>query len=296
MKCLYYPGCSQKATASVYEQALMAIAPHLGLELSELDDWNCCGATLVPAVNKVLALSLSARNLALAERQQGDAVLLTPCPSCSLNLTKAHETLTERNARTEKVRHALAQGGLEYKGGVKVRHLLEFLLNTVGLERIRAAIKKPLSGLRVAPYYGCQVVRPHTVGDDPSNPQNLEKLITALGAEPAPFPMRTACCGGALVATQPDVGDRLVGSILDSIHRAEATAIVTPCSLCQVTLEMAARRREPRAKRLPTLNIAQLVGLALGLDEKEIGIGRLLVPRASLKALQAVRTGTQASM
>jgi heterodisulfide reductase subunit B len=287
MKCLYYPGCSQKATARGYEEALLQVAPLLGLELTEIDDWNCCGASLVPAVDQVLAVSLSARNLALAEKA-GDLVI-TPCPSCKLNLNKAHEVLTHGGPLADEVRAALAAAGLRYDGGVRTRHLLEVLLAGAGAESLQAAVKKPLAGMRVAPYYGCQIVRPHAHGDDAANPQNLERVITAVGAEAVPFALRTACCGGALVATRPDVGDRLCRDVLASIRTAGATAIVTPCSLCQVTLEMAQRKHRREAPVLPTLNLGQLVGLALGVDPDALGMNRLLAPRACVRALAEAR-------
>ena len=292
MKCLYYPGCSQKATARGYEEALLQVAPRLGVELTEIDDWNCCGASLVPAVNKVLALSLSARNLALAERA-GDTVI-TPCPNCNLSLNKAHDVLVRGGPLADEVRAALAAGGLTYDGGVRTRHLLEVLVAGAGSDAIRANVSTPLGGLRVAPYYGCQVVRPHARGDDPGDPQNLERVIAAVGAEVAPFPLRTTCCGGTLVATRPDVGDRLCGDLLASIRASGATVIVTPCSLCQVTLEMAQRRGRRSAPVLPTLNLGQLVGLALGVDTRALGIGRLLAPRACLRALTAPRPAAPA--
>jgi heterodisulfide reductase subunit B2 len=288
MKCLYYPGCSQKATARCYEEALLQVAPKLGLELTEIDDWNCCGASLVPAVNQVLALSLAARNLALAERAGGDLVI-TPCPSCNLNLNKAHDLLTHGGPRASQVREALAAGGLSYAGGVKTRHLLEVLVAGAGLESLGAAVTKPLAGVKVAPYYGCQLVRPYAPGDDQGNPQNLERVVTALGAEVAPFALRTACCGGALVATRPELGDKLCGDVLASIRAAGANAIVTPCSLCQVTLEMAQRKHRRDAAVLPTLNLGQLVGLALGIDADALGLNRLMAPRACVRALVEAR-------
>jgi heterodisulfide reductase subunit B len=288
MKAFYYPGCSQKATARCYEEALLQVAPKLGIELTEIDDWNCCGASLVPAVNKVLAYSLAARNLALAERQ-GAELVITPCPSCNLNLTKAHELLTQGGPLAAEVRAALAAGGLSYAGGVRTLHLIEVLVRGAGLESVRAAVTKPLAGVKVAPYYGCQLVRPFAPGDDADHPQNLERVIAAVGAEVAPFALRTACCGGALVATRPEVGDKLCTDVLASIRAAGATAIVTPCSLCQVTLEMAQRKHRREAAVLPTLNLGQLVGLALGVDPDALGMNRLLAPRACVRALAAAR-------
>jgi heterodisulfide reductase subunit B len=284
MKYLYYPGCSQKATSRACDEALTAVAPKLGIELEELDDWNCCGATAVPAVSKLLALSLSARNLALAEsRGKGQPVdLMTPCPNCWMSLAKAHEVLTGSSPEAAKVRSALAEGGYSYEGRVKVRHLLDVLVNDVGMERLKGAATKALAGLKVAPYYGCQVVRPKPAGgDDPYDPQNLEKLIEALGGTVAAFPMKTACCGGALVATRDELGRKMSWSILQSIDEAGADLIVTPCSMCQVTMEVVQVRGTGRPAGMrdrATINLAQLLALALGVSEERAGLQRSLIP------------------
>ncbi|MBN2494065.1 MAG: CoB--CoM heterodisulfide reductase iron-sulfur subunit B family protein [Deltaproteobacteria bacterium] len=298
MKALYYPGCSQKATARGYEESLLAICPEIGLELEELDDWNCCGTTTVVAVNKVLALSLSARNLVLAERR--GRVLVTPCPSCWLSLTKAHNLLTDPDGGelARQVRESLAAGGYEYKGTVEIRHLLELLVDEVGPERIQQRAGRPLAGLKVAPYYGCQVVRPYAAGgDDPDDPQHLETLIRATGADVADFALRSSCCGGILVATRPEVCYRMSGEILDAIRRAEANLIVTPCNLCQVTLETVQRKTRKllgEKMRLPILNITQLVGMAMGIDFDTLGIDRCLVPKRCLREMDKKRAGAQA--
>jgi heterodisulfide reductase subunit B len=283
---LYYPGCSQKATARGYEESLLAVASTLGIELKEIPDWNCCGATAVIAVNKVLSQALAARNLALAE-PLGQTVV-TPCPSCSLCLNKANHVLEEGGPLAEKVTSALEAGGLSYRGKVRVRHLLDVLINDVGTEEIKSKVKSPLAGVRIAPYYGCQIVRPMCEGDSADAPQNLEQLIGAVGGEPASFPLATACCGGALAVTRADVGQKMCTDILRSIKAAEAQLVVTPCSLCQVTLDMAQTRSKKllgERMRLPIVTPSQLIGLALGLTPKQLGLNRLLTPKKCLRAL-----------
>jgi heterodisulfide reductase subunit B len=288
---LYYPGCSQKATSRAYEESLVSIAGELGIELVELEDWNCCGTTTVMSVNKVLALSLAARNLALAEVQAeaaGATDLVTPCPSCWLSLYKAQHALGDGGEDGKRVRASLEAGGYAYRGTVQPRHLLEVLVNEVSPEVIRERAGSPLQGLKVAPYYGCQVLRPYTVGDDQAHPQNLEKIIRATGAEVAEFPLQAACCGGTLVATRPEVGYQMTADILRAIERAGADLVVTPCNLCQVTLEVV-QRKTPKylghKTRLPILAVTQLVGLAMGKSVKELGLQRSLNARRCLRRM-----------
>jgi len=279
MKYLYYPGCSQKGTSRSYEESLFAVLSKLDIEFEELDDWNCCGTTTVISVNKVLSLTLAARNLALA-RPTG-LPLITPCPSCWLSLTKANMVLSEGGTLPEKVAAALAAGGLTYDGGTVVRHLLEFFVNEVGIRGIEESVKAHLTGLRVAPYYGCQLVRPYAPYDDGYDPQNLEKVIEATGAEPAAFEVKTACCGGTMMTTRRDVGGGMSMKILRNIREAGADLVVTACPLCQLNLELVQYRENswPRGgDALPILNITQLIGLAMGISRKELGFSRLLLP------------------
>jgi heterodisulfide reductase subunit B len=278
MKYLYYPGCSSKGTSRAYEESLLNVCKKLGVELEEIEDWNCCGATSVIAVNKVLAFSLSARNLALAELKGKEMV--TPCPSCWLYLTKVNKAFHEGGKLADNVKQALAAGGLAYNGTVNVRHLLDFFVNVVGLDKIKKVVTNPLKGYRVAAYYGCQIVRPYSETDDTYNPQNMEKIIEALGAEVAPFEGKTACCSGAMMATRKKDGVQMSRDIMKNIKRAAANVVVTPCPLCQLNLELAEfDEKQPwKETELPVLNIAQLVGLALGLTPKELGLSRSILP------------------
>jgi len=284
MKYLYFPGCSLKGTSRGYEESIFAVFEKLGITLEELPDWNCCGSTSVIAVNKTLAMALAARDLALAEPT--GLQLLTPCPSCWLELTKANDVIREGGKLAEKVKEALAAGGLKYNGTTTVRHIVEFLVNEVGIEKIKQYVSNqkyvgnPLTGLRIAPYYGCQMVRPFADKDDTYNPQNMEKLIEALGAEAATFELKTACCSGALMATRKNVGRDMSKQILRSIKEAKADLVVTACPLCQLNLELVQFGNSEFAGKneLPILSITQVMGLAMGIPPVELGLSRSLLP------------------
>lgn len=273
MKCLYYPGCSQKASSVAYEKSFLAIAKALGVEIMEIDDWNCCGTTVTISVNEVLSHTLSARNLALAEEQ--GLPVVAPCPSCYISLNKVNKLYKERSMLVEKINASLNAGGLKYKGKVKVYNILDFLAEYVEPEKIASKVTAPLKGLKVAPYYGCQIVGPYAMGDDAANPQNLEKLIAALGGEAVDFPLRTICCGGSLMFTRKNQAEYMCNEILKSTVNAGADMIVTPCGLCQINLDLAKKSSSKHAGTkisIPVTNIAQLAAMALGLEKNNIRI------------------------
>ena len=209
----------------------------MGVEITEIDDWNCCGTTVAISVNEILALTLPARNLALAEPL--GLPVVAPCPSCYVTLNKVNKHFKENSPYVEKVNDALGKGGLHYNGTVEVMSVLDFLVNKVGVEKIREKVVYPLNGVKIAPYYGCQVVNPYATGDDNTNPQNLEKIIEALGATAVDFPYRTMCCGGSLMFTRKKQAEEMCSIILKSITEAHADVIATPCGLCQINLETA---------------------------------------------------------
>jgi heterodisulfide reductase subunit B2 len=284
MKYAYYPGCSQKATSRPYDRAFQAVCKRLGVELEELKDWNCCGATMAVSCNKVLSLALAGRNLAIAEKT--GLPVVTPCPSCWLSFQKVNHVLHEDEELGGKVRDALAAGSAVYGGGVEARHALDFFVNVIGLDRIRSSVVAPLKGLRIAPYYGCQVVRPYASGDDPVDPRNMEKLIEAVGAQPADFPYRTACCGSSLMVTRKEVAETMSLRILKAISDAGADLIATPCGLCQTNLELSERSSGAvfeKPVKIPVLNIAQIVAAAIGVPARQVG-ARIPAPKANVEA------------
>jgi heterodisulfide reductase subunit B len=284
MKYLYYPGCSLSATGVAYDESLQTVARLLGLELELLFDWNCCGATIYMNTDETKAFALSARNLALAERQgngNGACTLVTPCSACYLIMNKTRHYVKEYPAVAQAVSKALAAAGLEYQGTVPVRHPLDILVNDIGLETIRARVKKRLTGVKVASYYGCLTSRPYPDFDDIRNPQTMDRLVEALGAEPIAWPLKTRCCGGSLMGTMEEVGSRLIYILLKEAERRGADAIITDCPFCQCNLECFqhdVRRRFRDLQGIPVLYFSQLLGIALGSSSKELGLQRSFVP------------------
>lgn len=281
MKYTYYPGCSLEATSRMYDRSARAVFAHLGAELIELEDWNCCGATAYMSVDEMIGIGISARNLALAEPLGRD--LVTPCSGCFVTLNKAHHYFLEYPELRATVEKALAEAGLRYTGGTKVRHLLDPLVNDIGLETIRSAVVKPLKGLKVAPYYGCQIVRPFSEMDDPFKPVLMDRLLEALGATPVPFEYKTRCCGGAQMGTNQDLALRLVEILLRTALEAGAEMICTTCPLCQINLEAyqgAIRKRLGMKFSLPVVYFTQLAAVALGLPEAAVMAGSHIEPFA----------------
>lgn len=279
MKYSYFPGCSLKGLGRAYEESLLPVMKHLGVELQELDDWNCCGATAYMAVDEVKACVLTSRNLALAE-QQGNLPLMAPCSACYMVLNKTTHYLHDYPEMKTTIDKALDTVGLSYGGETAVRHPLDILINDVGLDAIRAKVVRPLNGLKVASYYGCQIVRPYATFDDQFNPTTMDELIEALGAETVTYPLKTKCCGGSLTGTVPKAGIRLVYILMKEARRRGADCLSTVCPLCQFNLDAyhAQVTKEYGVKCMPTLYFSQLMGLAFGLPEKELGLNRLILP------------------
>ncbi len=288
MKYSYYPGCSLKGTGRSYEESLLPVFKALGIEMEELDDWNCCGATAYMAVDEVKACVMASRNLALAERM-GHAEMLAPCSACYLVLNKTKHYLHDSPSVRGVVGQALQQADLSYSGNVPVRHPLDVLINEVGLDEVKKRVRRPLKGLKVAPYYGCQIVRPYATFDDQYNPTTLDRLVEALGGSVVRFPLKTRCCGGSLTGTLPEPGLLCSYIILKEALARGANVIATVCPLCQFNLDgyhdKIARKWDP--VRIPTVYFSQLMGLAFGLPEKEIALNRHFIPMPSLDALAA---------
>ena len=269
MKYLYYPGCSQKSSAKAYEKSFLAVCGRLGVELIELEDWNCCGTTIAISVNKMLSSILGARNLGLANPHNMPVV--TPCPSCYVSLRRVLMESKENKLHFQRLNELLTEEHLAFSSEAVVYHSLEFLVNVVGLDTIVHEVRHPLKGLKIAPYYGCQLVGPYANGSRPDAPQHLEKLISAVGGHPVNFPFRTLCCGGSLMFTLRGQAQKLSAMILRSILDKDADMIVTPCGLCQLNLEMAGK------KSLPVLNIGQMLGLSLGIDQSMLSATKLKI-------------------
>jgi heterodisulfide reductase subunit B len=279
MRYAYYPGCSLDATARPYGESVNAIAAALDIELVEVDDWNCCGATAYMGVNEVLSFCLSARNLSLARR--AGETLVTPCSACFTNLKKTQAYLVEFPEMKQKVSTALAEANMKYDGSVVTKHLLQAMVEDVGLEEIRSRVKRPLTGLRVAPYYGCQIARPYGIEDDNDDPKMMDRLLEALGATPTYYPMKTVCCGGSLMGTREEVALRLCRNLLLCAQQGSADCIAVTCPLCQINLDAyqsAINKSYGTDFHLPILYFTQLMGLAFNLKFEDLGLQRCIVP------------------
>ena len=281
----YYPGCSLKGNARPYEESILPLFREIGMPLEELDDWNCCGATAYFSVDDTMATAISGRNLSLAERSDRD--ILAPCAGCYLTLRKSNEFLAGRSPKAAKILADLKNVGCEYRGTVSVKHPLEVLKKDVGYDKIAARIKRPLKGLKVACYYGCQLVRPFTDFDDPDYPMSLDELMSVAGAQPVEYAAKTRCCGGSLTGTIEEVGLRLNYILLKEAKRKGADCVVTICPLCQFNLEFAQEKISKTFKedvRVPVLYFSQVLGLALGVGKKELGFARSIIPLKSFWA------------
>ncbi len=283
MKYSYFPGCSLKGLGRAYEESLLPVMRHLGVELTELEDWNCCGATAYMSVDEAKAGVLAARNLAIAEKT-GPHDLLTPCSACYLVLNKTKHNIADFPDIKETIHRALRSVSLTYTGNTAVRHPLDVLVHDVGLETIKQKVVRPLTGLKVAPYYGCQVVRPYATFDDAWNPTTMDRLLAALGADVVHFPLKTKCCGGSLTGTVPEAGLRLTYILLKEAVRRGADVIATICPLCQFNLDAYHNQIDRRwgRTRIATIYFTQLMGLAFGFTPKELGLDRNFIPMKPL--------------
>lgn len=275
MKYSYYPGCSLHSAHKGYDLSCRSVMEKLGCELTELEDWNCCGATIYMSIKKITSLAIAARNLAIAEKDGLDIV--TPCSSCYTILNKAHKHLKNSQELLEKVNTCLAEAGLEYNCTARVRHPLDVLINDVGLEIININIEKPLTGLKIANYYGCQIVRPDKGFDDRENPTSMENLFESIGAENVYYPCKLRCCGGMLMTTYEKAAIKLSTDLLERAVENGAECIATTCPLCQMNLEAYQNKINKTYNvnyKMPILFFTQILGVALGLDEKELGIDK----------------------
>jgi heterodisulfide reductase subunit B len=285
----YYPGCSLQMTAHAYDQTARRISEMLGLNLQELEDWNCCGATEYMSTSALPAYSLIARNLSLAV-MQNSTDLVAACSACYLNLRKANNQMAKYPDLNEKVNRALAAGGISYTPDtLRIRHLLDVIVEDVGYEAVAAQVKQPLNGLRIAPYYGCLIVRPSVEGYDAEYPMHLDKLMQTLGARVVEFPLKTHCCGGHMTQISEETAFEMIRQILHNAAEYEADAIVTICPMCQLNLDV----YQPHVNamfgthfNIPVLFFTQFMALAFGLTFEEAAIGGEFIP--ALAALRKI--------
>lgn len=273
----YYPGCSLHASASEYDLSTREVFAALGIGLDEVPDWICCGATPAHNVDELLSLSLCAKNLELAEQVPGD--MAVACAACFSRLKFAQHVLSQNEQKLRQVEQAIdAKVPLEQS----VKHLLEILVQDLGTERLSQAVKKPLSGLKVACYYGCLLTRPPEVPqlDDCEAPTIMERLLQAVGAETVDWTHRMECCGANFTLSRPGVVLQLTNAVLDSAKAAGADCIMVGCPLCHGNLDIRQKEIEGvyyRSYDMPIFYLTQLVGLALGVPADRLGMDALIV-------------------
>lgn len=277
-KYAYYPGCSLEKMGQSYHLSALETTRKLDVDLQELDDWNCCGATAYFHVDELLAYTLAARNLAIAEKTGLDFV--APCSGCYKNTYFTNTNLKDDPDLFDHINYALEEDDLLYSGTTDVRHLMEIYVNDVGLDEIKNKVTHPLKGLRVAPYYGCQMLRPRKDHEDVENPQFFEELLLTIGSDPVNFAYKLRCCGGSLIISSREAALDMVHMLLQSAADQDASVIATSCPLCQVNLECyqsQVNQEYGTNFEIPVLYFTQLIGLAMGIQPKKLGVGTELV-------------------
>jgi succinate dehydrogenase / fumarate reductase cytochrome b subunit len=278
----YYKGCLASLSAKELDTSTRALAPKLGLELEELESVTCCGAGDIHEAEPDYYLHLNARILAYAE-QTGADTLMTICNVCTLNLRQADLELKNDEALRARVNENLeVVGAPPYSGGVDVKHLLWLIARGEGFEKLKEAAHKGLKGLRIAPFYGCQILRPSKLlgYDDPDRPESLEAIIQACGGEPVDYPAKVKCCGFPIIQAREEVA---LGELIQPIEQAieaGADAMVTPCPLCHLSLDAWQQKLEKQTGRrfqMPIFHLSQLIGVAAGLPESELKFKRHVV-------------------
>ncbi len=278
LRYAYYPGCSLESTARMYDLSVRAVCARLGIELNELTDWSCCGASSGHNTNLRLARALTGRNLALAEKTELDVAVA--CPACYLQLRTTYQ---EMKGDAEKRGELAKLINMPYGAKSNVRHLLDIICQDISLEEAGEKVKKPLKGLKLASYYGCYLVRPpEVVGfDDTENPTCMDELLEALGAEARDWPGKVDCCGGGLALSKRDVAARLVSELIYMARRAGAEALVAACPLCHSNLEM---RQSGSKEKMPIFYFTELMGLAMDIAEARSWLKKHLVSPLRLLA------------
>ncbi len=271
----YFPGCSLTSTAKEYDETVRAMVKSFGVDLKEIQDWNCCGATPAGAVSEEASLALPWRNLALAEGQELTQVL-SPCPACHSHMCSSHEVADD--AQIAKRMEELTE--LSYSGKIELRHLLDFLIEEIGIEQIKEKVTKPLLGIKAACYYGCLTRLHGAKVDDRERPIKIQQVVEACGGTAVSFSHATDCCGASLVLSKTGTVLRLSNEILAAAKRAGANCVVVVCSVCQGNLDMRQKAIEKAYSveyDLPVIYLSQLVLMSQGASPKELGFSKHFV-------------------
>ncbi len=285
LKYALYPGCAAKGATPELYQSTMAIIGRLGIEVVELTAASCCGAGVVAEADPDVALALNARTFAQAEQLGLD--VMTICGTCQGVMGAANKRLKTEPGLRERINRVLEPAGMTYRGTVQVKHLLWIVVREVGLQRLGEQVRVSMEDFRIAPFYGCYILRPSwDLGfDDPENPTSLEKVIRAVGGEPVAYAGRTKCCGFPIILEKEAIAVAMAGTNMKEAKDGGADFMVTPCPLCHMSLDIYQDRAGKAVNtqlNLPILHLPQLLGLAMGIPPKDLGVSRHLVPVDSI--------------
>ena len=296
MKYAFYPGCGSQGGAPELYPAAKLICDRLDIELEEIHAWTCCGAGVMQEKNQLFSDTLNARNLAKAE-QQG-LTIMTICSTCQGVIAQANTRLLADPDYLAEINGYLAEEGLEYKGTAQIKHLLWILIEDYGLDNLLPHVTRSLGGLRLAPFYGCYIVRPTEalgIEDHPERQTSLETLIETLGATAVDYDGKTKCCGFPILTINEKNSMSMVGNHTSEAKDLGADAMVTPCPLCHLNLDgyqPKAARQANRSIDLPILHLPQLIGLAMGISPSELGLKKHIINTAPLELKLAGSTSS----
>ncbi|HED16932.1 MAG TPA: heterodisulfide reductase [Gammaproteobacteria bacterium] len=289
----FYPGCSSQkaASASNYQTSVASMCDELDIQLNEIPDWNCCSASIGFAGGGELPrLALSARNMALSEQAHPDQDIVATCAACWLATKETQERLHGDDALMEETNQALAEGGLKVKANQNVRHMVEVLIEDFGYDELGKHVTRPLEGIKIAGYVGCQTNRPFGIdGESFENPKYLDKLVETMGADPINnYDKKVSCCGGALAFSEPEKSQALIKDIIESAYDGGADMIVTPCPVCQLNVE--AYQDHINAKyntkfNMPVVYYSTLMSVAYGKDAKQAGLDGQIIKAKQLEEI-----------
>jgi succinate dehydrogenase cytochrome b subunit len=282
MRVAYWPGCVSRGFTPELHGSMAKVAPLLDIELVELNRGNCCGAGVIAEHNQELADTLNARTFALAQQTDG-VMMMNICSTCQGSQSECQQRLDANSEYRNRINDTLRSDGLRYEKGVVNKNFLWVLVEDIGLDQLKTMVKRPLQDLKVGPFYGCYIVRPRDrlgIGSDAPRDRYLQQLIEALGGTVIDYAGAYKCCGFPIITMNKDASLKQAGTHLGDALDADADCLVTPCPLCHLNLDL----QQPLAERvvgrdlgLPVLHLPQLVGLALGLDPKELGMARHVV-------------------
>jgi heterodisulfide reductase subunit B len=282
LKVSYYPGCSLHATGKEYDQSMKAISKALGIELKEIDDWSCCGASSAHSTNFDLSIALSARNLIAAEKDAMD--VMVPCAACFNRFKMAeHHLKADKNLKA-KIENIV---GSKYQGGIAIRNTIDIIFNEIGVDTLAAKVVKPLAGLKPVSYYGCLLLRPPEVCEfeNYENPFMLDKILGAIGTAVCNWSYKTDCCGGSLAISKTGIVVSMVDKLMVAAREAGANCVVTACPLCMNNLDM----RPSKDLKLPVFYFSELIALAMGLSgSQETFKSHIFDPQPLLKQLRLI--------